>query len=402
MAVPWALLEERLEVLKEMAGRMEARERDFQEALARDIGQAVKVTSQEIRLSVKHLATMEEEVPQLEGRGPYGLVGAVFPYDGPTVMFARWAGAALLGGNTLRYSLSSLTPGVVEIMDEICEPWRDVVELVKGKDNRDFGWECVEDPQVRVFFISGSGDVGRIYAQVIDQFDKVIYAGPGGMPPVLVFSGAHVEKAARFTARRAFLNGGQYCTTIKRALVHQSLVRPFLEALLDEAEKIKVGDPLDPQVDYGPIKAKRTRVLFERALENIQGTLLMGGPPEGDWIKPTIVYTNYIPDLEVFGPFLAVKAYSSDEDIVREALWTRYPLIAYAFGKAPLGAKGRLESVYGSVYWDPQFLYLNPRDPFGGRRDAGWVMERKGAIVFRRGGPLEFTRELTRPLEEEG
>ncbi len=402
MAVPWAPLEERLEVLKEMAKKMEAREGDFQEALARDIGQAVKVTREEVRLSVRHLSTMEEEVPHMEGRGPYGLVGAIFPYDGPTVMFARWAGAALLGGNTLRYSLSSLTPGVVEIMDEICKPWCDVIELVKGKDNRDFGWECVEDPRVRVFFISGSGDVGRTYAQVIDQFDKVIYAGPGGMPPVLVFSGARVEEAARFTARRAFLNGGQYCTTIKRALVHRSLVKPFLETLLEETEKIKVGDPLDPQVDYGPIKAKRTRVLFERALERIKGTLLAGGEPQGEWIRPTVVYTRDIPDIEVFGPFLAVKAFHSDDEILREALWTRYPLIAYAFGKAPLGGKGRLESVYGSVYWDPQFLYLNPRDPFGGRRDAGWVMERKGDIVFRKTGPLVYVEELTRPMEEEG
>ena len=402
MVFPWAPLEERLEVLKEMARRMEAREKDFQEALARDIGQALKVTKEEVRLSVKHLATMEEEVPHLEGRGPYGVVGAIFPYDGPTVMFARWAGAALLGGNALRYSLSSLTPGVAEVMEEICRPWSEVVELVKGKDNREFGQECVEDPRVRVFFISGSGEVGRAYAGVIDQFDKVIYAGPGGMPPVLVFSGADVEKAARFTARRAFLNGGQYCTTIKRALVHRSLVRPFLEILLDETEKIKVGDPLDPEVDYGPIKAERTRVLFQRALDEIQGTLLTGGPPEGHWIKPTIVYTKNIPDLEVFGPFLAVKSFSSDDDIVREASWTRFPLIAYAFGKPPLGGKSRLESIYGSLYWDPQFLYLNPRDPFGGRRDAGWVMERKGDIVFRRGGPLVYTRELTRPLEEEG
>ena len=402
MVVPWAPLEERLEVLREMAGRMETREKDFQEALARDIGQAVKVTREEIRLSVKHLATMEEEVPCLEGRVPYGLVGAIFPYDGPTVMFARWVGAALLGGNTVRFSLSSLTPGVVEIMEEICQPWSEVVELVKGKDNREFGWECVEDPRVRVFFISGSGEVGRAYAHVIEHFDKVIYAGPGGMPPVLVFSKADVEKAARFAARRAFLNGGQYCTTIKRALVHRSLVRPFLEALLDETEKIKVGDPMDPQVDFGPIKAARTRVLFERALESIKGTLLTGGPPEGEWIKPTVVYTREIPDIEVFGPFLAVKAGDSDDAIVREASWTRFPLIAYAFGSPPLGGKGRLESVYGRVYWDPEFLYLNPRDPFGGRRDAGWVLERKGEIVFRKGGALVYVEELTRPAGEEG
>ncbi len=397
MKSPWAPLDERLEVLKEMGKRIRACCEDFQEALALDIGQAVKVSGEEIRLTVEHLFTMDEEAGLLGDRVPYGLVGAIFPYDGPTVMFARWGGAALLGGNKLRFSLSSLTPRAAQIMGEVCQPWKEAVELVVGKDNREFGWECVEDPEVRVFFISGSGEVGRIYARAIDEFDKVIYAGPGGMPPVLVFSKADVDKAATFAARRAFLNGGQYCTTIKRALVHGSLVRPFLEALITEAEKIKVGDPLDPEVDYGPIKAKRTKVLFEQALERIKGTLLLGGPPEGDWIKPTVVYTKEIPDIEVFGPYIAVKAMGSDQAIVEEAVRTRYPLIAYAFGPPPLGAKGRLEALYGRVYWDPEFLYLSPRDPFGGRRDSGWVLERRGTMIIRKDGPIVYVKELTRP-----
>ena len=398
MKVPWASLDERLEVLADMGRRIEARREDFLEALALDIGQAVKVTSEEIRLTVEHLSTMEEEASLLEGREPYGLVGAIFPYDGPTVMFARWGGAALLGGNRLRFSFSSLTPRVAQLMEEVCQPWKDVVEVVIGKDNREFGWDCVEDPDVRVFFVSGSREVGRVYAQAIDEFDKVIFAGPGGMPPILVFSGASVERAAVFAARRAFLNGGQYCTTIKRALVHKDLLDPFVEALLEEVDKIKVGDPMDPQVDYGPIKAERTRVLFERGLECVKGTLIRGGPPEGEWIFPTVVLAREIPDIEVFGPFLAVKAMGSDRAMVEEAVRTGYPLIAYAFGPPPLGSKGRLEALYGRVYWDPEFLYLSPRDPFGGRRDSGWVLEKRGAMIIRKGGPIVYVEELTRPV----
>jgi len=387
------LMRERLEMLAELGRRIEDREGSFCEAMALEIGQAVKVTKEEIRLSVEHLQSMEEDAPLVEGREPYGLVGAIFPYDGPTVMFARWGGAALLGGNRIRVSFSSLTPRTAELMREVCAPWQDLIEVV-GKDNWVFGQECIDDPQVRVFYISGSGMVGRSYAKAITFFDKIIYAGPGGMPPVLVFPGADVQEAAIFTARRAFLNGGQYCTTIKRALLHKDLLEPFVHGVLAEVGRIKVGDPLDPRVDYGPIKAERTRVLFQRGLEMVKGSLLLGGPPEGEWLFPTVVLTRYIPDIEVFGPFLAIKAETSPSDILSEAMRTRYPLIAYAFGECTW-AKKSLESLYGSVYWDPRFLYLNPRDPFGGRRDSGWVLEMRDSKIMRRDGPLIYPLELT-------
>ncbi len=389
-------VKERLEILATIGRRIEERRERFCEALALDIGQAVKVTNEEIRLSVRHLSTMEVDAPLVEGREPYGVLGAVFPYDGPTVMFARWGGAALLGGNRVRVSFSSLTPHVAELMRDVCSPWGDLIEVELGRDNREFGEECVDDPNVRVFFVSGSGMVGRIYARYITYFDKIIYAGPGGMPPVLVFPGANVEQAAAFTARRAFLNGGQYCTTVKRALVHKDLFVPFVEGVLAEVEKINVGDPLDPEVDYGPIKVERTRTSFERALESIDGEILYGGEGEGEWLYPTVLLVKDVPDIEVFGPLLVIKVEASASAILKEATKTRYPLIAYAFGECA-GGKRTLERLYGSVYWAPQFLYLDPRDPFGGRRDSGWVLERFGARIFRREGPLVYPLELTRP-----
>ncbi len=392
--------EERLEMLAALGREIEANRRRFVNALAEDLGQAVKVTNAEIDITVEHLTTMEEDLPHLEGREPYGVVGMVLPYDAPTVMFARWAGAALLGGNRVKVSFSSQTPNTNSLVEEICKPWGDWIEVITDMDNRDFGLKCVEDPQVKVFFVSGSGMVGRVYESAADLFEKVIYAGPGGMPPLLVFSGADVEQAASFAAKRAFLNGGQYCTTIKRILVNSSLAQPFLESFMEQVKGIKVGDPLDPETDYGPIKVERTRLLFNRSLEKVRGSLLSGGPARDQWIEPTVVLARSIPDIEVFGPFVAVKTFPSDNSMMMEAASTRYPLIAYAFGKPPLGGKGRLEATYGSVYWDPRFIYLKVREPFGGRRESGWVLEKQRYCLKRRGGALNFVKELTRPKED--
>ena len=393
-------IEKRLEMLTALGRAIEENREGFVTALADDLGQAAKVTQSEIDITVEHLTTMDEELPSLEGREPYGVVGMVLPYDAPTVMFARWAGAALLGGNRVKVSFSSQTPKTNSLMKEICSPWGDWIEVSTGMDNRDFGLKCVEDPEVRVFFVSGSGMVGRVYESAADLFEKVIYAGPGGMPPLLIFSGAEIEQAAGFAAKRAFLNGGQYCTTIKRILVNSTLAQPFLERFMEHVRGIRVGDPLDPQTDYGPIKVERTRALFNRALEKVNGTILTGGPAENQWIQPTVVLARSIPDIEVFGPFVAIKTFPSDNAIVMEAAGTRYPLIAYAFGKPPLGGKGRLEATYGSVYWDPRFTYLKVREPFGGRRESGWVLEKHRYCLKRRGGALNFVKELTRPKED--
>ncbi len=392
-------IEERLELLANLGKSIGEREDDFVKALAEDLGQAMKVTKAEIALTVEHLTTMEEDLPHLHNREPYGVVGMVLPYDAPTVMFARWVGAAVLGGNKARVSFSSQTPRTNTLMEELCQPYREWIEVITDMDNRDFGVKCVEDPEVRVFFISGSGMVGRVYESAADLFDKVIFAGPGGMPPLLAFASADVEKAARFAAKRAFLNGGQYCTTIKKILVHRSFGRTFTEKFLEHVEKIKVGDPLDPETDYGPIKVERTRMLFERALNRILGPVVIGGEPDGEWIEPTVVIAKSVPDTEVFGPFVAIKVAPSDEAMVMDAASTRFPLIAYAFGKPPLGGKGRLEATYGRVYWEPDFTYLKVREPFGGRRESGWVLERQKYCLKRRGGALNFVQELTRPKE---
>ncbi len=392
-------LNQRLNMLSELGSKIAEKEEEFVKALAEDLGQAMKVTKAEIALASKHLTTMEEDVPHLQDREPYGVVAMVLPYDAPTVMFARWVGAALLGGNRVKVSFSSQTPNTNRIMAEICKPYHPWIETITDMDNRDFGLKCVEDPEVRVFFISGSGMVGRVYESAADLFDKVIYAGPVGMPPLLLFSGADVDKAASFAARRAFLNGGQYCTTIKRVLVNRKIAEPFIARFLEETKKIKVGDPLDPETDYGPIKVERTRALFERAFNRIIGTTLTGGPPEGEWIMPTVVLARSIPDTEVFGPFVAIKVVGMDDAIVMDAYNSRFPLIAYAFGKPPLGGKGRLEATYGKVYWEPDFLYMSPREPFGGRRESGWVLERKKYCLKRHGGALNYVKELTRPRE---
>ncbi len=243
----------RLESLAELGEALARRRDDLMAAEGEDMGAPCIIAGQEVDLAVAHLKTLAEEAPYVEGKSPYGTVAAIFPYDAPPIMLARVGGAALLGGNRFRFSCSSQTPSVARLLQEVVAPFPGI-EAVTGLDNREFGRRCVQDPEVRVLFISGGGAVGDIYAQEARHFDKLFFAGPSGLPPVIFFKDADLEKAVQFTVRRAFLNGGQYCTTLKRAYIHQDIFEPVKQRVIEKMADIRVGDPRDPRPGSVPSK----------------------------------------------------------------------------------------------------------------------------------------------------
>lgn len=386
----------RLDAARELAERIEARREDLAEAGAADAGFPVKVTLLEADISIQHLRSMEEEVDWVAGGRPYGMVAAIFPYDAPIVMMSKLGGSALLTGNRLRFSFSSWTPRTARLIADISEPFA-VFEPVVGQDNREFGHRCVREPAVRVLFMSGASAVGAAYRGFRDHFEKLFFAGPGGMPAAMVFPDADPEAAARFIARRAFINGGQYCTTIKKALIHAGLYEAVRERILRIAEALKVGDPLDMETDIGPIRVERTIKIVEHALGRCNGARVLSGGIDRPFIHPLILEVERIPDLELFGPFLALKSFDDAEEAVREVVGTRYGFLLVYFGTPPEGARELFSDNFGMVHGNPDFEFTPLRLPFGGRKESGWILERRGAEWVERDGAFLYSRELVRP-----
>ena len=392
-------IEDRIGLLKDIGNEIKKAKNDLVRSFAKDIGVPIKIGNIEVNMTVDYLQSMEEEAPWIEERKPYGKIGAVLPYDAPTMMFARIAGSAILGQNKVTLSFSSLNVTTRDIMVEIMENFKEELHINKSLSNRDFSLFCTNAEDVKVFFISGGKDIGELFKKRIHNFEKIIFAGPGGMPPILALEDANVEKAAVFTAKRAFLNGGQYCTTIKRALIHEKIFNDFMEILLSEVDKIKVGDPLDSETDYGPIKAERTRILVERALNTIKGDIIRGSNwDKGEFIPPIVILTDEIPDLEMFGPFLAVKRYRSKDEIIKDALKTKYPFIIYVFGSLSEFESSKIKETYGMYHFNPDFLFLPLRGPFGGKKESGWILEKKNNHIIKRDGAIIYSVEFTKPL----
>lgn len=389
-------LGERLEVLRHLGERLAAHRGALVESAAADIGTPCTVAGLELDLAAQHLKTMAEEAPYVRGKSPYGLVAAIFPYDAVPVMLARLGGAALLGGNRLRLSCSSQTPRTASVVGEIVAPFP-AIELASGMSNREFGRRAVDDPEVRVLFISGGGEVGAVYRAEAVHFDKLLFAGPSGLPPAILFRDAPLKKAVNFVVRRAFLNAGQYCTTIKRVYIHQDIYQEAQEAILEMMPEIKVGDPGDPATWIGPIKVERTRALLDRALAALADPrFLWPYHREGEWQGPFLVETGNPPDLELFGPFLALVPVASDAEALDRVLKSRYPFLAVWFGTPPAGGGAALTETFGMAYDNPDFLFTPLRLPFGGKGDSGWIIEHHDRAFSQRDGAFIYSAELVR------
>ena len=389
-------MEERLQVLKELGASLAARRADLVAAAGEDLGVPCTIAGLEVDLAVEHLQTMALEVPRVEGKFPYGTVAAIFPYDAAPVMLARVGGAAVLGGNRLLFSCSSLTPLTARILQEVVAPFPEL-QAVTGVDNRVFGETCVRDPKVRVLFISGGGEVGEVYARQAQAFDKLFFAGPSGLPPAILFKDANLPAAVRFVVRRAFINGGQYCTTLKRAYIHRDLYEPAKKLIMEQVQEIQVGDPRDPKTWIGPLKVERTRQLLDRALTALkEPRFLVPYQRDGVWQGPFLVETAEPPDLELFGPFLALVRAESDEWAVEQVLASRYPFLVSWFGSPPPGAKEALTKNFGMAYDNPDFLFTPLRLPFGGKGASGWIIENRHGKLIKRDGAFIYSAELVR------
>lgn len=385
----------RLEEINRLADAIERRRSDLQETAALDAGFPVKITGIEVDLAVDYLRTMKAEIPWIENGKPYGTVATIFAYDAPVVVLARLGGSALLTGNRLRFNVSSQTPKTASILAEICEPFQTIDPMI-DLDNREFGRSCVEDDDVRVLFISGASAVGKIYRKQHRSFDKLFFAGPGGMPAAIVFEDADVQAAGRFIARRAFVNGGQYCTTLKKVYIHRSVYEAVREKIMETVQNMKVGDPFDPDVDIGPVLVERTRKIVENALEKCRPANLISGSINGQVIHPLILETQntLIPDLELFGPFLVLKPFEEPDEAASELVQTRYGFLLAFFGLPPEPIKTLFHANFGMVHDNPDFTFTPLRLPFGGKNESGWILERKGDEYIERDGAFLYSKEL--------
>ena len=275
-------------------------------------------------------------------REPVGVVGQVVPWNFP-LMFTSWKMApALAAGNTIVMKPAEVTPlsslKIAELMSEAGMP-DGVVNIVPGLGTV-AGQAIAEHPGIHKIAFTGSTATGREIVQASAGNLKKVQLELGGKGPNIVFDDANLVAAVNGSAWAIFHNQGQACIAGSRLILHEKIADAFLDKLHPRWRKsIRLGNPLDAATEMGPLTSKlhRDRVLnYVNVAREQGGEVLTGGQSPGGalaagcYVEPTVVRAKTTQDRiaqeEVFGPFVTVLTFKTDDEALAIANGTDYGL----------------------------------------------------------------------------
>ena len=357
---------ERGKILHQIADSLEANQENLARLISTENGNALRtqcrgeagVTAQIFRYVAGLAREIKGKTTYLSPdnldytrREPYGVVGAIVPWNAPLMLSALKIAPAIMTGNTMVLKASEEAPLAVLEMARICSEFlpAGVLNVLTG-----YGIECgaaiAEHPGIPKVSFTGSTAVGRSILAAASSRIAAVSLELGGKSAQIIlpdvdqnFTADGVITAMRFTRQ------SQSCTAGSRLFLHESIADSFLATLTDKLKKMRVGDPLSEETDTGSlVNAKQfSRVCsyVQEAMEAKPSSLIMGGLPptagplsEGYFFEPT-VFLNLPEDVrltreEVFGPVLSISTWRDEADVIARANDSIYGLAAFVWAKA--------------------------------------------------------------------
>jgi acyl-CoA reductase-like NAD-dependent aldehyde dehydrogenase len=317
---------------------------------------------------------------------PLGVVLAVMPWNFPFWQVVRAAAPALMAGNAVVLKHASNVPqcalAVEKAIAESGAPrglFRTL--LLQAEDVE----PIIADERVRAVTLTGSSQTGARVAELAGQALKKVVLELGGSDPFIVLPDADLEAAAATAVRARYQNAGQSCIAAKRFLVAEPVAAEFERRFAEAIAALRVGDPMDPQTQIGPLARGDLRDALERQVRDsvrMGARMVVGGrriPGRGFFYEPTLL-ADVAEDMpimreETFGPVAALMRVRDADEAVRVANSSPYGLGAVVWtGDVDLGRAlaRRIES--GQVFINAM-VASDPRLPFGGVKRSGYGRE---------------------------
>lgn len=388
----------RAAILRRTADLVREHEEIFARTIAQEGGKPYKDALAEVRRGVETIQLSSEEAKRIHGetipldaapgsenrmglylRVPKGVVAAIAPFNFPINLVVHKVGPAIAAGCPVVLKPATTTPLTAILLAETLEEAGlppGYFNLIIGPGGA-IGDYLVQHPGIRMVTFTGSPPVGEHIRSIAGLKEVVLELGNNSGN--IVHSDADYKTAAKLLAAKAYGSAGQFCISVQRIYVHRPILEQFSQAFLEETAKLKVGDPLDPATDVGPLitegEASRVQDWVDEAVS--QGaTVLSGGRREGPVVMPTAL-TNVNPDMkvvaqEIFGPVASLIAYDDFDEALELVNQSAYGLQAGVFtndiGRAWKAAK-TIET--GGVIINDTSSYRADLMPYGGIRLSG-------------------------------
>jgi len=313
----------------------------------------------------------------------YGVVGCIVPWNYPLLLMAWKVAPALAAGNTVVVKPSEITPlSIMRWLEVACDHLpRGIINMVTGFG--DTGAFLVEHSDTRVIAFTGSVETGKKIAAMAATQLKKTSLELGGNDPIIICDDVDVGIAAKGTAWGGLLNAGQVCTSLERVFVMESIANDFTEAVVEEAKRVRLGDPMHSQTDMGPMASKMQLEKAEgkvgRAKSEGARLLCGGNRPEqyerGYFYNPTVfdqvTSEMEMMNVETFGPIIPIQKVKNLEEAIELANTSQYGLGCNIYTNDMEKALTAADDIKAGSFWINDPLTDNEAAPFGGMKMSG-------------------------------
>ncbi len=405
---------ERAAMLDRAAELVREREDDLTMTIAAEAGKPVKTARVEAQRCVGTLQFSAVAARTLTGhtvpmeagaagegklgiviRVPYGVVGAISPFNFPLNLVAHKLGPAIAAGNAVVLKPAGQTPissiKLAEVLYDagLPENW---LQVVCGPGS-EVGNAIVEDDRIGAITFTGSAPVGWAIRSKAPH--KKVNLELGSTAPLIVNEDGDWETAADKAQLHAYSHAGQSCISVQRILLHESIADQFTERFVKNVESLVTGDPMDENTDVGPVISHGDRDRVKEWIDEAAakgGEILTGGElvDEDRCIAPTVIRGEpkdcHTWKDEIFGPVATIHTFKTFDEALEMANDSRYGLQAGVFTRDVGNAKKAGETLeFGGVLINEVPTFRTDQMPYGGVKDSGNTRE----------GPHYAVRELT-------